>query len=258
MIILEHLKSLEHITYDMISTDLNDAEDGIIVDLTSFLSDYMDMLKIQRFLNRYRNEALTGDIILLLQHPPTYTTGIHDNPPEYPFLHEKPIKLERGGSVTYHGPGQVVMYFIISLKKRKMNVLDLIKMVQSSISLSLGEYAVASEGRLGKETGVWTSGGRKIASIGLAVNGFSTLHGAAVNINNDMGSFARIRPCGFDHEIMTNLSIEAGRDITVGEYTGPQIRNLTDIFRIDNVKKYEDMPGFRQYLSEQLSVTVPS
>lgn len=231
---------------------------SVIIDNTSFLSEYFSTLEIQRVLNDRRNKSQTGDIIMMLQHPPTFTTGIHDNPEEYPYLEKKPIRIERGGSVTYHGPGQLVMYFIVSLKENGINVLQLIERIQSSMAEALLRYGIGSEGRLGRETGLWLLNGKKIASIGLAVKGFSTLHGAALNINNDMVPFSKIMPCGFDHDIMTSLSLESGTNIDFGHFVELQKQILAEKFKINDTKKFGNEVEFRKYLSVQLSETVPS
>ncbi len=231
---------------------------GVLIDDTAFISPYLSTLKIQRILNDRRNRGETGDVIMLLQHPPTYTTGIHDNPPEYPYLDEKPVRLERGGSVTYHGPGQLVMYFIINLRDSGINVLQLIEKIQSSMSDALKNYGILSEGRLGKETGLWLWNGKKIASIGLAVKGFSTLHGAAVNISNDMSPFSKIRPCGFDHDIMTSLSLEKGREVDFSEFVEIQKNILLEKFQIGETKKFHEEGDLMKYLNVQLSETAPS
>ena len=231
---------------------------SVLIDNTSFLSEYFTTLEIQRVLNDRRNKGRTGDIIFMLQHPHTFTTGIHDNPAEYPYLEEKPVKIERGGSVTYHGPGQLVMYFIVSLKDNGINVLQLIERIQSSMSEALLRYGVRSEGRLGKETGLWLSNGKKIASIGLAIKGFSTLHGAAINISNSMAPFSKIIPCGFDYDVMTSLSVERGQDIDFGLFVEIQKQILAEKFRIKETKKFQNEVEFRKYLSGQLSETAPS
>ncbi|EQD46738.1 lipoate-protein ligase B, partial [mine drainage metagenome] len=117
------------------------------------------------------------------------------------------VKVERGGSITYHGPGQLVQYYIINLKERGTNVRDLITKIHDCTITLLSEFNLAGRSELGKETGVWI-GSRKIASTGLAVHEFTTLHGSALNVTTDLKKFSRINPCGFDSDIMTSLQAE--------------------------------------------------
>lgn len=163
--------------------------------------DYRKAWAFQKELAELRNLNLIDDTVLFLEHPDTYTAGIHT--PDIPLPPEV-IRVERGGGVTYHGPGQLVVYFIVNLKEKRINVRDLILWVHSVLVGLLSGYGIRAESRLGKETGVWTDGG-KIASTGFAVNGFTTYHGTALNISTDLRKFERISPCGFDPSIMVSM-----------------------------------------------------
>lgn len=231
---------------------------SILIDLSGFISDYGRILAVQRNLNHFRNEGQVPDMVILLQHSSVYTTGIHDNPEEYKGLESKPIRLERGGSVTYHGPGQLVAYFIVSLKDRRINILDLIRIIQDSVCESLERFRCPGEGRLGKETGVWIRGKeRKIASIGLALKGFCTMHGVAVNITNDLSMFDPIRPCGYNHEIMTNLSESTGKSLKIEEYSREFKSSIKRKMGIAEEIVFDKIEDFIEYLNERLSVTAP-
>lgn len=231
---------------------------SILIDLSGFISDYDRILTVQRNLNRLRNEGRVPDLVILLQHNSVYTTGIHDNPEEYTGLKSKPIRLERGGSVTYHGPGQLVAYFIVSLKDRGINILDMIRIIQGSVCDSLERFQCIGEGRFGKETGVWIRGkSRKIASIGLALKGFCTMHGVAVNVANDLGMFEPIRPCGYDHEVMTSLSESTGKVLKIEEFSREFKRSIKRKMEIDEEIVFDKIENFIEYLNERLSVTAP-
>lgn len=182
---------------------------GIILLYDLGLVDYRKVWVFQKELSDLRNVDLADDSVLVLEHPDTYTAGIHT--PDGPLPPEV-IRVERGGGVTYHGPGQLVIYFIVNLKHSHMNVRDLIEWVHGVIVSLLSRHGISAESRLGKETGVWI-GRRKIASTGFAVNGFTTYHGTALNITTDLTKFQRISPCGFDPEIMTSMETELGQNL---------------------------------------------
>lgn len=175
--------------------------------------DYRKTWALQKELSELRNLNLVDDTVLFLEHSDTYTAGIHT--PDLPLPSEV-IRVERGGGVTYHGPGQLVIYFIVNLKESKMNVRDLIIWVHGALVDLLSRYDIRAESRLGKETGVWTDRG-KIASTGFAVNGFTTYHGTALNIKTDLRKFKRISPCGFDPSIMVSMQSVLDRPIKFEE-----------------------------------------
>lgn len=173
-------------------------------------TQYMDMLEVQRRLNRARNEHRIPDVVIFNEHDPVYTVGIHRNPSEIVDSSITPVQIERGGSVTYHGPGQIIVYFILNLMERRTNIKEVIQVVQTSIVDLLKLYGINAEGRLDKETGVWVSE-KKICSIGFAIKESSTLHGVALNVSTDLGAFNRIMPCGFSSSIMTSIEHEVGK-----------------------------------------------
>lgn len=164
-------------------------------------TDYRKSWAFQKELVELSNLDLIDDTVIFLEHPDTFTAGIHTGEGSLP---PDTIRVERGGGVTYHGPGQIVIYFIVNLKKRHMNVRDLIVWVHGVLVDMLKEYGLSAESRLGRETGVWV-GSKKIASTGFAVDGFTTFHGTAINVTTDLSKFQRISPCGFDPMIMTSM-----------------------------------------------------
>ena len=197
--------------------------------------DYGKCLEMQRGMNALRNEGKIGDTIIATEHDDTYTGGIHYNP-EVGGTYSVPIlRVERGGNLTYHGKGQVVLYFIFNLKERGINVRELIEQVQEALIKTLSSYGVKGEGRLYKETGVWV-GDRKICSIGFAVKGFSTLHGIAVNINTNLSKFYSISPCDMDPGVMTSLEKETGRKVDEMEFLEKMVGNLSETFK-ENIEK---------------------
>ena len=218
--------------------------DGIIADLGT--EDYRSVLEVQRSLVKGRNEDLIPDTLIFLQHNDSYTAGIHRNPQEIVVPGTDVINVERGGALTYHGPGQLVVYFILNLNKRKTNIKDIILKVEDSIVSVLGEYGIRSEGRLDKHTGVW-AGDRKICSVGFAIRESSTLHGIALNVNTDLKKFSAIMPCGFDADIMTSMKNELGFEPDFSEVKEKMknilIRKL-EINKIGEIGNFSDLLSF--------------
>ena len=214
--------------------------------------DYYKALNIQRKLNSLRNESKIDDCMLVVDHPDIYTAGIHWIPGgEQPGVDV--VRIERGGSITYHGPGQLVTYYIINLRERNMNVLDLIGKLQESNVDLLEQWGIHAEPRLGKETGVWT-GNSKIASIGLALKGFSTLHGCALNVSTDLKKFNRIHPCDFSPDIMTSMEGETGSKISMDSVREKYMEIAAEKLNIGDVVKNGDSLN---YVNELLSGTAP-
>jgi lipoyl(octanoyl) transferase len=171
---------------------------------------------------RLEAARLTGevpDILLLLEHPPVYTKGRRSTPDELPmdedWYRRQGIQVcdtDRGGRVTYHGPGQLVGYPIVSLRalaNRDDDVHEYIRRIERLIVEALAEWDVEAEVVKGL-TGVWTPERRKIGSIGVHVNRGVTTHGLAININNDLRPFEWIVPCGIESCRMTSVARELG------------------------------------------------
>lgn len=213
--------------------------DGLIVELG--IEDYKEILEVQRGLVKGRNESLIPDTLLFLEHSDTYTAGIHRNPHEIINPGIEVINVERGGALTYHGPGQLVVYFILNLNKRKANIKDIIMLVEDSIVAVLGDYGIISEGRLDKHTGVWVRE-KKICSVGFAINESSTLHGIALNINTDLKKFSAIMPCGFDAEIMTSMKNELGQEIDFKKVREKLKNMLLKKLEINKVREISNFP----------------
>jgi lipoate-protein ligase B len=218
--------------------------------------DYVRILELQRTLVDLRNSGSIGDALVFVEHPDTYTAGIHRDSGAMLDPHLPVIFVERGGAYTFHGPGQVIVYFVINMKERRINVKDLIILVQNSIISLLSEYGITGQGRLNKETGVWV-GERKICSIGFAVRGFSTFHGIALNVSTDLTKFYSIMPCGFDASIMTSVRRETGLAIETEEVRSKLERRLVAALKMEKIKKYSNENTFLKDFSAQLSGTVP-
>jgi len=185
-----------------------------IVDLGTV--DYRRALAIQHELRDARQADEIPDTLLLVEHPPVYTRGRRTGNGELPmgeawYLTQgiEVVDVDRGGKVTYHGPGQMVGYTIM----RVTNVLQLVSDMEQAIVTALAQEGVQARGRTcdGPEfTGVWVED-RKIASIGVHVAKGVTTHGFAVNVENDMQPWSWIVPCGLPEAPMTSLYKETGR-----------------------------------------------
>jgi lipoate-protein ligase B len=174
---------------------------------------YGEALALQQRLRDARQADEIPDTLLLLEHPPVYTRGRRAEAGDLPmgeqWYRERGIAIEdsdRGGQVTYHGPGQLVGYPIVRVR----SVHDFVAAMERAIVAALAEEGVAAEVRDGL-TGVW-AGDAKIASIGIHVSRGVTTHGFAVNVDNDIEPFEWIRPCGVDGARMTSVSRE--KDVT--------------------------------------------
>ena len=168
---------------------------------------------LQERLRSRRQAGEIPDLLLVLEHPPVYTKGKRTEPGDLPmgedWYRAQGIDVsdtDRGGRVTYHGPGQLVAYPIMAVER----VADFVHAMEDAIVAALADEGIEAEVRDTPFTGVW-AGGSKIASIGVRVSGGVTTHGLAVNVDNDLQPFEWIVPCGIDHVRMTSVSKETGR-----------------------------------------------
>jgi len=179
---------------------------------------YAEVLELQRTLARDRiSGVIPQDVLLLVEHSPVVTLGRSSKgkhllaSPE--FLATKGVELfevERGGDVTFHGPGQLVGYPIIDLKRHKQDLHWYLRQLEQALINSLGTYGIVAEQNTGL-TGVWTRG-RKIASIGVHARDWVTWHGFALNVTTDLSYFDLIVPCGISGVEMTSMARELGAD----------------------------------------------
>ncbi len=152
-----------------------------------------------------RRAGLVPDLVLLLEHAETITLGRRPADDAVVNAGGVPVvKIERGGFATWHGPGQLVAYPIVALDGERRDVHAHLRAMEDALIVLLAEHGVVGE-RDERNTGVWV-GGQKVASIGIAIRQWVSWHGLALNVHNDLGGFARIRPCGFDADVMTRLA----------------------------------------------------
>ncbi len=208
---------------------------------------YEEALVAQRWLEGARQEGEVPDVLLLLEHPPVYTRGRRAGDDELPMQREwyemqgiEVHETDRGGRVTYHGPGQLVAYPIVSLRPYGDDVHEYVRRLERVAIEALAEHDVAAQTIEGL-TGVWTEGeppgpkagadaARKIGSIGVHVSRGVTTHGLAINVNNDLQPFEWIVPCGIDNCRVTSLSRELGAEQDLGAFTDTVVARYAEVF----------------------------
>jgi lipoyl(octanoyl) transferase len=211
---------------------------------------YEEAREAQRQLagRRQRNEI--GDVLLLLEHPPVYTRGRRSTANELPMGVEwyemQGIEVrdtDRGGRVTYHGPGQLVAYPIVSLAAYGDDVHQYVRRLEQVMIGALAEHGVEA-GLIDGQTGVWV-GDRKIGSIGVHVSRGVTTHGLAVNVNNDLQPFEWIVPCGIEGCAVTSLGRELGSEQDPGAFAATVTERFGDVYERSPVAAEPSELGLR-------------
>lgn len=192
--------------------------------------DYAAALQVQRDLHDQVSRGEQPSTVLLLEHAATYTAGRRTAPEDMPRDGTQVIPVDRGGKITWHGPGQLVGYPILHLAEPAL-VREYVAVLEHRlIHLLQRDYGIDSttvEGR----SGVWITDGprpRKIAAIGLRVHQSVTMHGFALNCSNDLQAFSNIIPCGISDAETTSISAEIGRTVTPSDVSAAVIAELQD------------------------------
>lgn len=179
---------------------------------------YEETLALQRKLvEQLHSESGGDDVVLLVEHPHVFTVGRKKdamqnvlNPGDIPV-----IEIERGGDVTYHGPGQLVIYPIMNLEAIHTHLDFYLRSLEDIIIRTLSRWGIKGS-KVKGYTGVWV-GEKKIASIGIAVKKWITFHGIALNVNTDLTQFSKIQPCGLNSEVMTSMQTITTRPIPMDQ-----------------------------------------
>lgn len=168
--------------------------------------------------------AETRDEIWLAQHPPTYTQGLAGKPEHLLYPTDIPVlKIDRGGQITYHGPGQIVAYLLLDMRRWKINVRELVCLMEQAVIDLLGEYGVAAQGRA-DAPGVYVNDA-KVASLGLKIKNGCCYHGLALNVDMDLAPFGNINPCGHPGLRVTQVC-ELGIAVPINELQAELAQNL--------------------------------
>ena len=176
---------------------------------------YAEALARQEDLVARRNAGELGDTLVFTEHDPVYTLGVRKDADQHMIWDEAELakrgiavcKTNRGGDITYHGPGQIVGYPIINLAPRK-DLHAYLRLLEQVLINTVGTFGLAAARREGK-TGIWL-GPRKIAAIGVAVKKWTTSHGFALNVNTDLAPYSGIVPCGITDGTVTSMAVELG------------------------------------------------
>ena len=193
----------------------NNGIDGIAIRIERCLTPYAEGLRLQRELHAARCAGEIGDTILFVEHPSVYTLGRSADAGHLLWNREtlrakgiEVVETDRGGDVTFHGPGQIVTYPIIDLAARKLGVRDYIFRLEGAVIETLNVLGLDA-GRDARNRGVWI-GNAKICAIGVRVSRHTTMHGLALNVNTDLSLFSGIVPCGLADADVTSVAEELG------------------------------------------------
>ena len=206
--------------------------------------DYKAAWDLQKNLFNSRYQKEIDDTLLLLEHTHTYTLGKTADSKnliaEDKFLDQNKISvydIDRGGDITYHGPGQIVGYPIIDLTKWQEDTHKYLRAIEEVIIKTCAEYNITA-GRNQEYTGVWV-GDKKIAAIGVKVSRWITMHGFAFNVNTDLSLFDGIIPCGIKEIKVTSIQNELGITIDINEVKSIILKNFTEVFEYSLAAKKE-------------------
>jgi len=180
------------------------------------LIDYEEALKIQRQVHQEVVEELSPSTLILLQHPPVFTAGRSTLDSERPIDGSKVVDVDRGGKITFHGPGQIVGYPIVKLKKPN-DVVGFVRQLEKALIQICQDFNIEGQTYC-ERSGVWVRderGDRKIAAIGIRVAKGVTMHGFALNVNPDLSYFDRIIPCGIADAQVTSMEKELNQNISL-------------------------------------------
>jgi lipoyl(octanoyl) transferase len=180
--------------------------------------DYLSAWKLQKQIHQDVVNLQTENTLLLLEHPSVYTAGRRTEILDRPLDETPVIDVDRGGKITWHGPGQLVGYPIVKLKN-STDVVGFVRELETALISVCAEFGIKAD-RYCERSGVWVrddKSDRKIAAIGLRVAKGVTMHGFALNVNPDLSAFEKIIPCGISGAKVTSLSAELGSEITINE-----------------------------------------
>ncbi|HMN47828.1 MAG TPA: lipoyl(octanoyl) transferase LipB [Ignavibacteriaceae bacterium] len=205
------------------------------------LIDYKEAWDLQKSVHQLKTENKIDDVLFLLEHPHTYTLGKTADKENLvggdEYLTENNISvydIDRGGDITYHGPGQIVGYPIISLTNWNQDTHKYLRAIEEVIIKVCDEYGLDAS-RVEKYTGVWIAD-RKICAIGIKVSRWITMHGFAFNVNTDLKLFKGIIPCGISDKDVTSLNLELKKEINLGEVKERILHQFSVIFNYDQIE----------------------
>ena len=200
--------------------------------------EYQEAYELQKELLQERLKGQIADTLLLLEHPPTITVGkagklenVLVSPAELATAGVSLILTDRGGDVTYHGPGQIVGYPILDLRERNRDAHQYVHNLEEVLIRTLADYGIESE-RDPSHAGVWVND-EEVAALGLSIHRWITMHGFALNVNTDLNHFSLINPCGFTSKTATSLARLLGYKLSTGEVTDRLLFHFAEVFEVE-------------------------
>jgi lipoate-protein ligase B len=193
--------------------------------------EFGEVWALQKELVGQRQRDEIPDTLILVEHPHVITLGRGTHKENVLMPGDTPLfEIERGGDVTYHGPGQLVGYPIFLLRQEERDLHVYLRNLEEALIRAVGRFGIPGERKEGW-TGVWTGGGvRKLASIGVAVKRWVTLHGFALNVSTDLARFAAINPCGLEATTMGSMESVLGRAVPLDEVKAAAREELAAVF----------------------------
>lgn len=199
--------------------------------------DYTEAWELQARLAEQRAAGEIGDTVLVLEHPYTYTAGKRTQPSDLPDDDAPVVTVDRGGRITWHGEGQLVVYPIIKLAD-PVDVVDYVRRLEEAIIQAVRQSGVETAGRIDGRSGVWVphttraaspeapTRDRKVAALGIRITRGVTMHGLSLNCNNTLEAYKHIVACGIDDADVTTMSLELGREVTTAQMRDPLLDAL--------------------------------
>jgi lipoyl(octanoyl) transferase len=223
--------------------------------------EYTRAWNSQRLLHDQRAADEIGDLVLLLEHQAVYTAGRRTEPQDRPLDGTAVIDVDRGGKITWHGPGQLVGYPIVKLPQHVF-VVDYVRRLEEALIRVCADFGVHS-GRVRGRSGVWIAADgsrpeRKVAALGVRVARGVTMHGFALNCNCSLAGFDAIVPCGIRDAGVTTLSSELGRDITVADAMPAVEHHVSDLLSWHDYVRSPDLPAERVEIAPRVGTNGPS
>lgn len=207
---------------------------GWLLNVTDRVTPYAHAWDLQKQLVEARQHGRIGDGLVLVQHEPVFTLGRSSRPEHLPFPRQAlahlgfgVFEIERGGSVTYHGPGQLVGYPILDLRSYGDDVVQFVRSLEESILGTLADFDIEAQ-QIRGFPGVW-AGDEKIAAVGVAVKRKVTMHGFALNVDPDLSHFAYINPCGLNKPV-TSVAKILGRPVSLAEVGLSYLRRFSEVY----------------------------
>lgn len=209
------------------------------------LTGYEECLQMQRDLFgrmvdcKKNNQDSGVESLILVEHPAVITLGRHAVRDNVLLSREvlgnqgiEVFETERGGDVTYHGPGQLVAYPILDLERHRLGIKDYVSILEESVIRTIAHYGIMGE-RIEGASGVWigkdTLRERKICALGVKCSRYCTMHGLALNVNTDLNGFSMINPCGFIDKGVTSIAVECAREVDMDEAKKIFTRHFLDL-----------------------------